>query len=271
MSGFKAGFKLGSGDSQPVSLPGMTCKTLPARLMGDSKKNTQKSKSKPNLKSKDKPKAKPKIKLNDKARSKSKYKPNHKHEAKLISKEKITKELSEYVLNRDDIILIDQMCDRHSISKSACTCCSFFGGYSLDQAKIYLDSTSRTKEEYNPLDTLFYNVRANKHLIKVIYANLTALLLAFDRDSSESSENEIRELFKKIMATVFLYKTYTNDRLNGKLRSQAQNIYDSGGNCYAHNRDRMHNELESLHDFWSGNKKYKSQYIDVQGEVKGLG
>ena len=34
----------------------MTCKTLPARLMGDSKKNTQKSKSKPNLKSKDKPK-----------------------------------------------------------------------------------------------------------------------------------------------------------------------------------------------------------------------
>ena len=82
MSGFKAGFKLGSGDSQPVSLPGMTCKTLPARLMGDSKKNTQKSKSKPNLKSKDKPKAK----LNDKARSKSKYKPNHKHEVNLYQR-----------------------------------------------------------------------------------------------------------------------------------------------------------------------------------------
>ena len=55
------------------------------------------------------------------------------------------------------------------------------------------------------------------------------------------------------------------------LGSQAQNIYDSGGNCYAHNWDRMHNELESLHDFWSGDDKYSSQYSDVQSEVEGLG
>ena len=241
MSGFKAGLKLGSGDSQPVSLPGMTCNPLWTGVKGDSKKPTQKSTQKL---------------TNRKTKPKS---PN-------------TKRLSEYVLNRDDIDSIDQMCDRHSISKSTCVFYdlfgTFFGGYSLCQAREHLDSTSRTKEKSNRLDTLFYNVRANKHLIKVIYANLTALLLAFD---SEIGEQKSRDLFIKIMATVFLYRVYTNEDLNGKLGGQADNIYQAGGNDYSHNRDRMEYEVDYLHAFWSGGDKYSSQYSDVQREVEGLG
>ena len=237
MSGFKAGLKLGSGDSQPVSLPGMTCNPLWTGVKGDSKKSTQKL-------------------TNRKTKPKS---PN-------------TKKLSEYVLNRDDIDSIDQMCDRHSISKSTCVFYdlfgTFFGGYSLYQAREHLDSTSRTKEKSNRLDTLFYNVRANKHVIKVIYANLTALLLAFD---SEIGEQKSGDLFKKIMATVFLYRIYTNEDLDGKLGGQADNIYQAGGNDYSHNRGRMLNEVDYLHAFWSGGDKYRSQYRDVQREVDGLG
>ena len=237
MSGFKAGLKLGSGDSQPVSLPGMTCNPLWTGVKGDSKNPTQKpTKRKNKLKS-----------------------PN-------------TKKLSEYVLNRDDINSIDQMCDRHSISKSTCVFYdlfgTFFGGYSLCQAREHLDSTSRTKEKSNRLDTLFYNVRANKHVIKVICANLTALLLAFD---SEISDQKSLELLKKIMSTVFLYRIYTNEDLDGKLGGQADNIYQAGGNDYSHNRDRMLNEVDYLHAFWIGGDKYSSQYSDVQSEVEGLG
>ncbi len=237
MSGFKAGLKLGSGDSKPVSLPGMTCNPLWPGVKGDSENPTQKP-------------------------TKRKTKP----------KSQTTKKLSEYVLNRDDINSIDQMCDRHSISKSTCVCYNlfgyFFGGYSLDQAREHLDSTSRTKEKSNRLDTLFYNVRANKHLIKVICANLTALLLAFDSDKSDQKS---LELFKKIMATVFLYRIYTNEDLNGKLGGQADNIYQAGGNDYSHNRDRMEYELEYLHSFWSGDGKYNSSYDEIQREVGGLG